>query len=223
MGYIVWGEYPNWGLDHSSSDCIYNVLPEWLEEIERDYNHPSIVGWCPFNETWDTDCRKQFDELLSLVYKTTKAVDPTRPCIDTSGNFHVMTDIFDVHSYEQDPEKFAAAYNTLPETIQDRHEHRQKYQKGQPIFVSEYGGIAWSDDETGWGYGNAPSSKEEFLDRLKGLTDALLDNKYMFGLCYTQLTDVELEQNGLYTYDRKPKFDPEIIHKIFSRKAAIED
>ena len=66
-------------------------------------------------------------------------------------------------------------------------------------------------------------TKEEFLERLKGLTDTLLDNPSMFGLCYTQLTDVEQEQNGLYTYDRKPKFPPEVIHKIFSRKAAIED
>ena len=223
MGYIVWGEYPNWGLDHSNVQSVYNVLPEWLEELHRDYNHPSIVGWCPFNETWDTEGRKQFDELLSLVYKTTKAVDPVRPCIDTSGNFHVLTDIFDVHNYAQDPEALAKAYDGLPEGIQDRHECRQKYQKGQPIFVSEYGGIAWSDDPAGWGYGNAPATKEEFMERFCGLTDTLLNNPYMFGFCYTQLTDVEQEQNGLYTYGREPKFDPAQISKIVSRKAAIED
>ncbi len=223
MGYIVWGEYPNWGLDHSDPTCIYTVLPEWLEELERDFNHPSIVGWCPFNETWDTDCRKQYDELLSLVYRVTKSVDPARPCIDTSGNFHVMTDIFDVHNYDQNPETFAACYDSLPSAITDRHECRQKYQPGDPIFVSEYGGIAWSEDPSGWGYGNAPASKEEFLDRLKGLTDALLNNKYMFGFCYTQLTDVEQEQNGLYTYDRKAKFDPAVISAIISGKAAIEE
>ena len=65
--------------------------------------------------------------------------------------------------------------------------------------------------------------KEEFLERLKGLTDALLNNPYMFGFCYTQLTDVEQEQNGLYTYDRKAKFDPAVIAPIFSGKAAIEE
>ena len=223
MGYMVWGEYPNWGLDHSDPLCIYNVLPEWLEEIDRDYNHPAIIGWCPFNETWDHQCRKQYDELISLVYKVTKSVDPTRPCIDTSGNYHVLTDIFDVHNYDQNPETFAACYNTLPEKIQDRHQCRQKYQVGEPIFVSEYGGIAWSDDPTGWGYGNAPSSREEFLERLEGLTQAILRNKYMFGFCYTQLTDVELEQNGLYTYDRQAKFDPAVIARIISGKAAIEE
>ena len=223
MGYIVWGEFPNWGLDHSDPTCIYNVLPEWLEEINRDFNHPSIVGWCPFNETWDCQGRAQYNEMLSLVYKVTKAVDPTRPCIDTSGNFHVLTDIFDVHNYAQNPEELKAAYETLPETITDRHACRQKYQKGQPIFVSEYGGIAWSEDPSGWGYGNAPASREEFLTRFQGLTDVLLDNPCMFGFCYTQLTDVEQEQNGLYTYDRKPKFDPAIIAPMVSRKAAIEE
>jgi hypothetical protein len=91
------------------------------------------------------------------------------------------------------------------------------------MFVSEYGGIAWTEDQAGWGYGNAPKTREEFLTRLKGLTDALLDNPCMFAYCYTQLTDVEQEQNGLYTYDRKPKFDPAIIHAIFAKKAAIED
>ena len=68
LGYIVWGEYPNWGLDHSYADSIYGILPEWLEEIDRDFNHPAIIGWCPFNETWDEKGRKQFDELLASVY-----------------------------------------------------------------------------------------------------------------------------------------------------------
>ena len=93
---------------------------------------------------------------------------------------------------------------------------------GRPFFVSEYGGIAWTGDEKGWGYGMAPKSEEEFLTRLKGLTDVLMDHPKMFGLCYTQLTDVEQEKNGLYTYDRKPKFAPEKIYPIFARAAAIE-
>ena len=105
-GYIVWGEYPNWGLDHSYGDSVHGILPEWIEEVERDFNHPAIIGWCPFNETWDVNGRKQYDDVLRTVYLTTKALDPTRPCIDTSGNFHVITDIFDVHDYEQDVEKF---------------------------------------------------------------------------------------------------------------------
>lgn len=227
LGYIVWGEFPNWGLDHSYADSIYGILPEWLEEIERDFNHPAIIGWCPLNETWDLNGRKQFDGLLNAVYLATKSADPTRPCIDTSGNFHVATDIFDLHDYEHNPEIFAEHYKELGKTNKldfgTAFESRQRYDGKKPFFVSEYGGIRWSDDSSGWGYGDAPKSREEFLERLKGLTDVLLDNEHMFGLCYTQLTDVEQEQNGLYTYDRKPKFPPEEIHKIFSRKAAVED
>ena len=222
----MWGEYPNWGLDHSYADSVYGILPEWLEEIERDFNHPAIVGWCPLNETWDQHGRKQFDDLLALVYKSTKAVDPTRPCIDTSGNFHVITDIYDLHDYEQNPELFAKHYEPLGESnmfdFHSAYENRQHYDGKKPFFVSEYGGIRWTDQE-GWGYGNAPKTQEEFIERLKSLTDVLLDNKYMFGFCYTQLTDVEQEQNGLYTYERKAKFHAETVRKIISRKAAIED
>ena len=229
-GYIVWGEFPNWGLDHSYADSIYGFLPEWLEEVDRDFNHPSIVGWCPFNETWDQNGRKQFDELLSTVYRATKAADWTRPCIDTSGNYHVQTDIYDLHDYEQDPAKFAEHYKELGKT--------NKFNFWQALEDRQtYDGIGWSPEiksdgfgvegavvgEDAWGYGKTPTTPEAFLSRLKGLTDVLLDNENMFAFCYTQLTDVEQEQNGLYTYDREPKFDPELIHAIFSKKAAIED
>ena len=226
MGYIVWGEYPNWGLDLSYDDSVYAMLPEWLEEIDRDFNHPSIVGWCPFNETSDTDDgRKQKDDVLRLVYNTTKAVDNTRPCIDTSGWYHVVADIFDVHDYDQDPKTFKEHYDKLisDDILHDRFSERQTYKKGEPTFISEYGGIGWDVGGAGWGYGNAPKTEQEFLARLKGLTDVLLDNPKMFGFCYTQLTDVEQEKNGLYTYDRTPKFSPEKIYPIFSKKAKIEE
>lgn len=227
MGYLVWGEYPNWGLDYSAPDAIYGILPEWCEEVERDFNHPSIIGWCPFNETWDYDGRQQRDELLETVYKITKQLDSTRPCIDTSGNFHVMSDIFDVHDYEQDPKIFKENYDKLVSdgTLFDRHDSRQKY-AGEPTFVSEYGGIKWvvgEQDENAWGYGNAPRTENEFIERYRGLTEALLGNELMFGFCYTQLYDIEQEQNGLYTYDREPKFDMTVFHGINSAKAAIEE
>ncbi len=224
-GYIVWGEYPNWGLDISRLDSLYTMLPEWIDEVKRDRNHPSVVGWCPFNETWDTDGRRQINAILSTVYHATKAIDPARPCIDTSGNYHVITDIYDVHNYEQNSEIFASHYKDLAENGShwDHCGERQHYDGKSPFFVSEYGGIRWTEDQSGWGYGNAPTSEEEFLSRLKGLNDALLDNEAMFGFCYTQLTDVEQEQNGLYTYDRKPKFPPETIRPLFARKAAVEE
>lgn len=225
-GYIVWGEYPNWGLDHTDPQAVYGIIPEWLEEINRDFNHPSIVGWCPFNETWDKHGRRQCDDVLSMVYTVTRAVDPTRPCIDTSGNYHVITDIYDVHCYEQDPVKMAERYEKLETEgiiLEPYCNDRQKYKGDLPLFISEYGGIRWTQEEGSFGYGTVPETREEFLKRLKGLTDVLLDHKGIFAFCYTQLTDVEQEQNGLYTYDRIPKFDPEAIAEIIGRRAAIED
>lgn len=224
-GYLVWGEYPNWGLNSSRKESIYGILPEWLEEIDRDFNHPALVGWCPFNETWFFNNCIQDGDVQRVVYRATKAADPTRPCIDSSGGLHFDTDIYDLHNYEQNPDILRNQFQDLPE-IANYHcafKEHQNYDGKMPFFVSEYGGIRWSDDASGWGYGEGPKTEEEFLTRLKGLTDALMDNEKMFGLCYTQLTDVEQEQNGLYTYDRKPKFDPAEIYPIFARKAAIED
>ena len=109
--------------------------------------------------------------------------------------------------------------------LYERFPERQMYSGKGCAWVSEYGGLQWSKGDRGdaWGYGNAPKTEEEFIERYAGLTDALLDNYRMFGFCYTQLYDIEQEQNGLYYYDRTPKFDTEIFRKINSRKAAIED
>ncbi len=227
LGYIVWGEYGNWGLDWSQKGALAAMLPEWCECVERDFNHPSIIGWCPFNETWDIRGRKQYDEVISTIYKVTKYMDETRPCIDTSGNFHTITDIYDVHDYEQDYHVFKENYDKLMTEgiLYEKFPDRQMYSGKGCAWVSEYGGLQWSkgDRSDAWGYGNAPKTEEEFIERYAGLTDALLDNYRMFGFCYTQLYDIEQEQNGLYYYDRTPKFDIEIFRKINSRKAAIED
>ena len=221
MGYLVWGEYPDWGMDNTKPENVYWILPEWMEEVKRDFNHPAIIGWCPRNETNPP----QYDPGIEMTYSVTKALDPTRPCIDTSGYNHVKTDIYCLHHYQQDPETFAGYFKNMTDQggFEDPYNKKGEYQAGQPMFVSEYGGIRWTEDTSGWGYGNAPKTEEEFLVRLEGLTDVLLNNKHMMGLCYTQLTDVEQEQNGLYTYDRKPKFDPDVIRRFFMKKAAIEE
>ncbi|MBQ7774998.1 MAG: beta-galactosidase [Lachnospiraceae bacterium] len=226
-GYLVWGEHANWGLDLSNPAAFLNFMPEWLEAVKRDFNHPAIIGWCPFNETWDYDGRRQINLILENIYKMTKTLDPTRPCIDTSGNFHVVTDIYDVHNYYQDPGDFASHYKDFPEDTEslESYPDRQHYRTGQPLFVSEYGGIKWDvehTEEAAWGYGEAPRTEEEFMERYRGLTECLLKNPCIMGFCYTQLYDVEQEVNGLYTYDRKAKFDPEIIRKINAQTAAIE-
>lgn len=230
LGYLVWGEYPNWGLDTTKESAYKNCLNEWLEELERDYNHPSIIGWCPFNET-----HKNTDpELSLLLFNMTKAYDPARLFIDNSGWYHIegTYDMFDVHDYEGRPDVFKEKYmplvnNQPAKYLSDNTEGSKIIKESNEIcFVSEFGGIGLNignDKNTSWGYGASPESKEAFITRYKGCVDALLDNSHICAFCYTQLTDVEQEQNGLYTYDRVPKIDPEIIKEITSRKAAVEE
>ena len=191
MGYLVWGEYGSWGIDHSLRSALERFLPEWTEAVERDFNHPSIIVWCPFNETWDFKGRRQDDDLLKIVWEMTKRIDSTRPCIDTSGHFHVVTDLFDMHDYEQDPKAFREKYQEFAEggRLAGTFPERQTPGAEVPVLISEYGGIKWNPemtDEDGWGYGTGPQSEEEFLERYQGLTDALLDNPHMCGFCYTQ-------------------------------------
>ena len=220
-GYIVWGEHGNWGMNISKagSGAYVNFSSEWIEAVERDFNHPAIVGWCPLNETQ----MDQSNGLLRALAKLTRELDPTRAYIDTSGWVHVekeYTDFTDVHDYDQNPETFRERYDRFEagETI-SIYNKRLRYQN--PTFVSEYGGIQHGDG--GWGYGNAPKDEKEFLERLDGLTRVLCENKKISAFCYTQLTDVEQEINGLYTFDRKPKFPAEVIAKIFSQTAYIGD
>lgn len=245
LGYLVWGEYPNWGLDHAHPLSTETYLNQWSEAVERDFNHPAIIGWCPFNETWGYREEREKNALLTSLYKLTKRLDPTRPCIDSSGNYRILSEVYDIHDYDQDTQSFQARwdgltdriretggvipaedpfFNSAPEGPSGRAPFFNQPYDNQPIFVSECGGIRWPDDTVeGWGYGNAPATPEEFFARYKGLTEALLNNPEIFGFCYTQLYDVEQEVNGLYTYGRAQKFDIGLIQKINQQKAAIED
>ncbi len=230
MGYLVWGEEGNWGMNYHDPQATEFFLNEWAEVVARDFNHPAIVGWCPFNETWGYIEKHTNTTLLSTIYHYTKTVDTTRPCIDTSGGYHAVTDIFDVHNYDQNPENFKKDYDRLgtegylKDPIIRNEKDPEEVYNGEPVFISEYGGIQWNTNgNAGWGYGVAPKTPEEFIERYRGLTEALLFNPDIMGFCYTQLYDIEQEINGLYTYDRKPKFDPAIFKAINEQKAAIED
>ena len=222
LGYIVWGEHGNWGLDIRGDLGWQGYVSEWSEIVERDMSHPSIIGWCPFNET----VISQNNEFVKSIVQLTKTLDPTRPVIDSSGWVHVekISDFTDWHDYDQNPETFRQRYIGVANGVPIKN---SKWFVGElfPKFISEYGGIKWdvSGVSKGWGYGDAPKSGEEFLERFKGLTEALLFNPFMTGLCYTQLTDVEQEVNGLLTFDRKHKFPAEFFKKVLSQKAAAEE
>ncbi len=218
LGYLVWGEYGDWGLDLAQAEAWQSFLPEWLQILERDYNHPALVGWCPCNETQED----QNQALVHMAVALTHAYDQTRPVIDTSGWTHVrgLSDLVDTHDYEQNPAVFQARYDKLMlgETVA-----MVNGEPDRPTFMSEYGGIWWCPAAAdGWGYGERPRSEEEFLDRFSRLTRAILQNPNFCALCYTQLTDVEQEKNGLYTDRRHPKFDPQRIAAVLQEKAAIE-
>jgi beta-galactosidase/beta-glucuronidase len=233
MGYMVWGEYPSWGIDTSDIANLSAFLPDWLACVKRDLSHPAVIGWCPLNETGNYGPQKKWQDnnFLRIIYEATRAFDPTRPCIDTSGNYHVVTDIYDVHDYEQDPAVLKARYDALVSEgtlFEAVHDGYRQHWEGQPVFLSEYGGIgfqlATDNAEKAWSYGNATRSPEEFYERYQGLTHAILDNPRIMGFCYTQLTDIEQEQNGLFTYEsREPKFDTSVLKRINLHRAAVED
>ena len=235
MGYMVWDEFPNWGLSIADGNGLLGFMNEWREVVERDYSSPAVIGWCPFNET---ELASNL-YLLETAYFMTKSLDATRPVIDTSGWVHSdETDIFDYHDYEQDPETFrkhvevfasAEAGKPFPQVPglypYLNRKGRDIMSKGQPIFISEFGGIGWNTqnvEANAWGYGNNPKTEEEFMDRLEGQMRAVLETEGICGFCYTQLTDVEQEINGLYTYEREPKFDVEKFRERITLKAWCE-
>ena len=225
LGYLVWGESPSWGFDYKP-EGYSGYINEWTEILIRDRNHPAIVGWCPFNET----AAEFAGELTRLMWNITKAIDPTRPALETSGGAHTLPnpEVLDIHDYEANPARFrerwlqnlSVASVGCPVPARYR-ESAKKNDRGIPFMVSEIGGMGWAT-EGGWGYGSGPKTLEEFYQRYQGTIDAMLDNPHLFGFCDTQLTDIEQEKNGLYSYDRTPKFDVAKLHAITSRKAACE-
>jgi beta-galactosidase/beta-glucuronidase len=234
LGYLVWGELPDWGIDRDRADA--GIVTTWLEALERDYSHPCIVGWCPLNETGQDlrDDIAPLDDLTRALFLATKAFDLTRPVLDASGYSHRVpgTDIYDCHDYEQDPERFRKNHAGLAEdrpfvNTGNRGSRWSVAYCGQPYFVSEFGGIWWNPDakpgEASWGYGNRPESLEEFYTRFEGLCRVLLEDPNMFGYCYTQLTDVYQEQNGVYRFDRSLKLDMSRIRAVQTRRAAMEN
>ncbi|MFO8007477.1 MAG: glycoside hydrolase family 2 TIM barrel-domain containing protein [Candidatus Brocadiia bacterium] len=228
-GYLVFGEFPDWGHPLDDARFAHAILDEWTEAVRRDAGHPSIIGWCPLNESGDADRAEYGEWLTRRLYRLTKELDPTRSLVDASGWFHFETDIWDTHTYEQDVETFRAAFEPLRSgQFAEAHRYPERqlpYDGERPYFVSEFGGMAWRPGGTegeGWGYGAGPRTEQEFFERLRGLVEALLDNRGVAGFCYTQLTDVEQEINGLLTYEREMKFPPERVAAILQQKAAVE-
>ena len=238
-GYLIWGEFPNWGccLDAKNNpQGPKNFIPEWKEVVVRDYNHPAIIGWCPLNETWTgfvyCDAKTQ-----KAIYSITKEYDKTRPVIGSSGGFHYVTDIDDYHDYSHTAQEITAHVHNHKNGTKDEKQIAilnktkkteiltQKQLKGLPLFCSEYGGISYNnDDSNSWGYVKE-NSEEAFVNHYISDTNALMQSDCM-GMCYTQLTDVEQEQNGLVDYYRNHKFSEtgrNAIRECNLQKAKVEN
>ena len=230
LGLIVWGEMAN-AFDIYTDEYVHRFMDEWQRAVERDYNHPSIIAWTPINESWGvfdilTDRRHQAH--AKALYYLTHSLDATRLVQDNDGWEHTdVTDIFGIHDYARTGADFAAKYKVLetdrtqiPRNGKEANAYGYRY-NGTPIVLTEFGGISYRTGsarrENEWGYSGIEPTKEAFLTRLEGLVKAVRENKAIVGYCYTQLTDVEQEINGLMTYDRKPKADPAEFARIFHR------
>ncbi len=220
LGYLTWGESASWVMDINDELAVRNYIGEWTEVVARDRNHPSLVTWTPFNETWGSR-EGVYPRLIRDIYHITKSIDPTRPINDASGDDHILTDIWSVHNYEHDGSKLAEQLEFKEGKEPYRNSRDKKFlavYEGQPYMVDEFGGIGWMSAEerkNSWGYGNIPQTPEEFYTRLESQVKALKDAKHVMGFCYTQLTDVEQEKNGIYYYNRTPKLDMKRIKAIF--------
>jgi hypothetical protein len=204
---------------------------EWMAAIKRDFNHPSVVIWNAINESWgtpDLNQRPQQDYLRGL-YHLTRALDPTRLVIDNEGWEHTEdTDLFAIHDYEKLGEDLYNRYKGVTrESASVPGKHRRalidgyKY-NGTPLYLSEMGGIAYippgavSYSNT-FGYSGVEKTQEDAFARFKQLLEGMARLKNLAGFCYTQLTDVEQEANGLLTYDRKLKFDPAKVKAVLDQ------
>jgi beta-galactosidase/beta-glucuronidase len=228
MGFLVWGEMAN---AYEYSDVyVSRMLEEWPQAIARDYNHPSIITWVPINESWGvpgvlTDHAQQAH--LKSLYELTRSLDSTRLVVDNDGWEHTdATDLMTLHDYARTGAEMAAKYQGLgepgraiPRNGREALVYGAAY-NGTPFLMTEFGGIAFRLGAPGaaneWGYSGIEPTAEAFVTRLEGLVKAIEANPAFAGYCYTQLTDVEQEINGLTTFDRKPKVDPAQIKRVMA-------
>ena len=239
LGYLTWGEYCDWGMNFGSPQSIHNQQREWREIVQRDLNHPSILAWTPYNETRG-GATNHFEAHRQRRTGNLRPHQSTRPFSTLPRHQRLRTRL---HGHlhrtrlRTGPRQIQSNLCTRIPRRLEKHPHPlpriecAPYQ-GQPYVVDEYGGTWWdpnaveteqaADRKSSWGYGKRPTDIEEVYHRIEKLTAILLNHPNIAGYCYTQLTDIEQEQNGIYTYDRREKFDAKRLKKYFGAPAAIE-
>lgn len=225
-GLLVWAEYP--ATYEFNDRAISAIAAEWLEAVRQQYNHPCVIAWVPFNESWGipnvyTDKLQQ--RFTEGIYYLTKAFDAMRPVMCNDGWEHTCSDIVTVHDYDGCVERVNDRYKNDMKDILDNKIAPTNYRfvmakgyeyQGQPIVVSEYGGFKLAGTE-GWGYDGEAKDAEDLVRKYDKITSAYKKMEKVCGFCYTQLTDVYHETNGLMSFDRVPKVPLEEIKKINER------
>lgn len=226
-GLLVWSEAP--AAYQFSDMAAAEFTREWMEIVKQNYNHPCIITWTPFNESWGVGqirTRQDQQHFTEAVYHLTKSFDRYRPVIANDGWEHTVTDILTLHDYEETGDLFRARYQNFRDEIlkseisynRDAFSFSEGFSyTGQPVIVSEYGGIAFCGGD-GFGYGNKVQSEEDFIRRFDEITTAIKEIPYICGYCYTQVSDVQQEENGLMDMERNFKVDPEKIREINLRR-----
>jgi beta-galactosidase/beta-glucuronidase len=222
LGLLVWAEMPS--AYRFTRHSVERLSREWVEAIERDYSHPCIIAWVPFNESWgvpDLPDNLEQRHYVQALYHLTKTLDPTRPVIGNDGWESIATDIIGIHDYDTDPARIALRYQS--EEVVGRLFSRERPggrlltiagqpYTGQPIMLSEFGGIALSADHEGtWGYTRSADT-EAFRAAYEALLTTVGALKLLAGFCYTQFADTYQEANGLLYADRTPKLPLEVIN-----------
>lgn len=227
-GMLVWSEVP--ATYKFSDEAVDNFTTEWMEIVRQNYNHPSIITWTPFNESWgvpDIKNNKTQQKFTEAIYYLTKTYDENRPVIVNDGWEHTISDIITLHDYEEIGEVLFNRYTEQKEDILANKMVHSDYKtpfaegysyKGQPIIISEFGGIAFNNDDSGWGYGNKVQTAEAFLARFDSITTAIKKLPYVCGYCYTQVSDVQQEINGLMDIERNFKINASKIKEVNERK-----
>ncbi len=221
LGLLVWVEMPS--AYRFTKTSIERLTKEWTAVLDRDFSHPSVVAWVPFNESWgvpdlpDSPAQRHY---VQALYHLTKTLDPTRPVIGNDGWESVATDIIGIHDYESDPNRLVRRY-VAEEGAQLFKRERpggrllvldSATPVNQPIMLTEFGGIAFDPGNRGtWGYSQA-ETVEEFALLYAELMNAVRSLPLLAGFCYTQFTDTYQEANGLVYADRTPKFAIEEIN-----------
>ncbi|SES05858.1 glycoside hydrolase family 2 protein [Salisediminibacterium halotolerans] len=226
LGLVMWAEMPSF---FSFTDqSMAAMLNESREMVKKHRNHPSVIIYTIMNESWGVNeiyHRSDQQNFVNALYYQTKAMDPSRLVVGNDGWEHTVTDILTIHDYNSNPAQVAATYQAAdfadgsPSKTSRKQNFAQGYRySGEPIIMSEFGGIAYRSCETGneWGYGTRPRTEEQALERFEQLIEAVAASDSLQGFCYTQLTDVEQEVNGLLNHDHTEKFPAKRIYNIIA-------